>query len=173
MSLVRALVADTLDEGVFLLVDLVDLERRVIQEYLHAVGAGLLESSRRPVGQQVWEPPGPRVVVSALLVRQQQTGIGTPPFGRLDSPLRIEQDRGRVGRERLRDRRLELLHHRIGHIFSACLRQRLLERATLVHGRRPDGPRICRDSLHSGEFPWCDPHVVDSFFKFPRWNLIF
>ena len=81
------------------------IERRVVEQDLDAVGAGFLQPAHRPVVEQVGQPPGARLVVAGLLVGQQQPGILRPALAGREAPFRIEQDRARVLGQHLGDER--------------------------------------------------------------------
>ena len=79
MSLARHSSPMRSDPGVFLVVDVFGIVRSVIEQYLHAVRSGFLQTAYRPMVQQVAEAAGAGLVIAGLLVGQQQAGIlGAP-----------------------------------------------------------------------------------------------
>ena len=100
-----AFVADPLDPCMLLVIDVLGIEGRVVKQDLQAVRARFLQAAHRPQIQQVAQAPRAGLVISCLLVSQQQPRILGAPLGRRQPPLRIEQDGAGVRREHLRDQR--------------------------------------------------------------------
>ena len=68
------------------------IERRVVEQNLHAVGAGFFQAARGPVIEQVAEAARAGLVVAGLFIGEQQAGILGAALGGGQSPLGIEQD---------------------------------------------------------------------------------
>ncbi len=146
-----ALVADALDEGVLFLVALFRLERRVVDQHFDGVRACFLDAAHGHVGQQVRLPARAGVVVPALFVAEQQSGVLVARGGGGHAPLRVQQDGARVRRQDLRNRRLELNHHCVRDLVDADAFTRgdgLLQRTALVHGRGGNHAALIGQSFH-------------------------
>ena len=154
-----ALVADALHPCVLAIVDVVRIERRVVEKNLHRVGADLAQPPRRPEVEEIRQPARSGLVVAGLLVRHEQTGVAGAPLRRRHAPLRIEENRARVRGQDLGDEGLELLHHRVAHRAALVLLERFLQRPALVHRRRGDDAAIVGDGIHAGQFSCCDGHA--------------
>ena len=109
--------ANPLDEGVFDVVDLGVLERRVINQYFHGIGAPIGDASHRHMGQQVRQTPRLGIVVAAGFISQQQTCVFRTRFGRGQAPLGIEQYGAGMRRQDFGDGGLEFRHHLIGNLL--------------------------------------------------------
>ena len=96
-----ALVADALDPGVLLVVDVFRIIRRVVEQNLDAVRARFFQAPRRPVIEQIAQAPGSGLVVAGLFVSQQQAGVLGAPLRSRQSPLGIEQDGAGMWRQHL------------------------------------------------------------------------
>src|SRR5207245_3402639 len=102
-----ALVANTLYPGVLLVVHIPGIVRRVIEQNLHAICTGFLQTPSRPVVEQVSQAAGTRLVITSLFISQQQSRVLRAPLGRRQSPLRIKQDGRGVGAKPFGDQNLE------------------------------------------------------------------
>ncbi len=134
-----------------LVVDLVLLKRRVVDENLHGVRAGFLEAAYGHQRQQVGLATRAGVVIAALFVAEQQAGTFGARFSSRESPLRIEQDGARVRGQNLGDGEFELLHHLVGDVAlldALAGGNRLLQGAALVHRGRRDDAALVRQRLH-------------------------
>ena len=100
-----ALVADALDPGVLLVVDVLGIEGRVVEQNLDAVRAGFFQAARRPVVEQIAQAAGTGLVVSGLLIGEQQAGVLGAALGGGQSPLGIEQDGAGMRGENFGDQR--------------------------------------------------------------------
>ena len=117
-----ALRADAFDEGVLDVVDLRVVEGGVVDQNLHGVRAPVHDALHGNVRQQVGQAAGLGVVVAALLVGQQQAGVGGARFGGGQAELRIEQDGAGMRRQNLADRDFEFAHHLVGDLIVAMPR---------------------------------------------------
>ena len=147
-----AFVADALDPGVLLVIDVLGIKRGVVEENLDAVGPRFLQSARRPVIEQVRQPAGAGLVVPGFFVGQQQSGVFCPALGSRQTPLGIEQDGGGMRSENFSDQRFEFLHHGVGDFATLFLGQGFLQGAALVHGSGSDYAAFVGDSLETGKF---------------------
>ena len=68
----HAFIADTLDKGVLLIVDLALLERSVVEQNLDAVRPGFFQPAHRPVVEKIGHASRRVRVVAGLFVGQQQ-----------------------------------------------------------------------------------------------------
>ena len=101
-----ALVADALDKGMLLVVDLGLFQRSVVEEDLNAVGSGLLKAADAPVLKQVGEAAGGGGVVAGLFVGEQEARI-VAFFRGGQAVLGVEQDRRGVAGKDAGDKALE------------------------------------------------------------------
>ena len=83
-------------------IDVLGIERRVVEQDLDAVGAGFLQAADRPVIEQVGQAAGAGLVVAGLLIGEQQAGVLGAALGGGQSPLGVEQDGAGMRRETLR-----------------------------------------------------------------------
>ena len=134
------------------------VERRVVEQDLEAVGARFLQPPDGPVVEQVPKPARRVRVVAGLLVREQEAGALRAALARGEAPFGIEQDGARVLGQHLGHERLELFHLAIADLAAFFLRERLLQRAALVHGRRRNHAALVRDGLHSCQLARCHFH---------------
>ena len=155
-----AFVADALHPGMLLVVHVLGIERRVVEQNLDAVGARFLQASHGPVIEQVGQTTGTGLVVSGLLIRQQQAGVLGAALRRRQPPLRIEQDGAGVWGQDFGDQRLEFFHHGVGNLRAFFLSQRFLQRAALVHGGGSDNTTLVGYSFEAGEFSRGELHGI-------------
>ncbi len=160
-----ALVADALDPRMLLVVDVLRIVGRVVEQDFDAVGADFLQATNGPLVEEVREPPGPCLVVAGLLVREQKAGVLRPAFARGKPPLRVEQDRARVRRQHFRDDRLEVFHLAVADGAAAFLGERLLKRSPLIHGGGGNHAARVRNGLHAGQFSRCEHGVSSRSFR--------
>ena len=121
-----------------LLVDVLGIEGRVVEQNLDAVRPSFFQPASRPVIKQVAQAAGTGLVVSGLFIGQQQAGIFGATLGRGQAPLGIEQDRAGMRSENFGDQRLEFFHQCVADFATFFLSQRLLQRPPLVHSSRAD-----------------------------------
>ena len=160
-----ALAPDSLHPGVLGLVDCGRIERAVVKEDLDAVRSSGLEAHHRVIVQQVGQPAGLSIVISALLVGEQQAGVLGALLGRGQPVLRVQQDRAGMRGEDAHHGFFELCHHLAGHcllINAFLLGDCALERAALVHRRRGDYAARVRDCLQASLFARGKLHHVPS-----------
>ena len=152
---VLALGADALDEGVLDVVDRGIVERRVVDENLHRVGAPVHNSPGRDLRQQVRQAAGPRVVVAAFFVSEEQAAIRAARLPGVEAEFGVQQDRAGVGREDFGDGGLELRHH-LGRdvvlVDALGGRDRLLQTAPLIHRRGGDDSARVSEGFHVLQF---------------------
>src|SRR5208282_1575127 len=142
-----ALVADALHPGMFLVVDVLGIEGRVVEQNFDAVRAGFFQAAGGPVIEQVAEAAGAGLVVSGLFVGEQQAGVFGAALGGGQAPLGIEQDRTGMWGENFGDQRLEFFHQGIVDFAAFFLGQRFLQGTALVHGGRRDDAAFVGYSL--------------------------
>src|SRR5208282_995503 len=160
-----ALVADALDPGVLLVVDVRGIRGSVVEKNLDAIGAGFHEAARGIVGQQIGKAAGLGVVVAALLVGQEQAGVLGAGAGGLEAVLRVEQDGAGVRGENADHRFLEFAHHVGVHFFfvhAFFFGDEVAQRAALVHGRRGDHALGVGHRFHSFDLARADLHGIAS-----------
>src|SRR5208282_4942593 len=105
------------------------------------------------------------VVVAALLVGQQQTGVLGAGAGGLEAVLRVEQDGAGVRGENADHRFLEFAHHVGVHFFfvhAFFFGDEVAQRAALVHGRRGDHALGVGHRFHSFDLARADLHGIAS-----------
>ena len=78
---------------------------RVVEQDLHAVGAGFFQAARGPYVEQVGQAAGAGLVVSSLFIGEQQAGVLGAALGGGQSPLGVEQDGAGVRGENFGDQR--------------------------------------------------------------------
>src|ERR1700683_3925911 len=122
-----AFVANPLYPGMLYVIHFLGIERSVVKQNLHTVGASFFQPSRRPVIEQIAQSSRTSLVVSRLFICQQQSGILGTPFRRRQSPLRVQKNGAGMRRQNFRDQRLELLHHCVADFPALFFTQRLLQ----------------------------------------------
>src|SRR6185503_10373397 len=70
-----ALVADSLNPGMLLVVDLLGIKGSVVEQNLYAIGACFFNALRRPVAEEIGQATRAGLVVSGFLVGKQQAGV--------------------------------------------------------------------------------------------------
>ena len=131
-----ALIANALHPRMLLIVHFLGIERSVIKQNLHAVRARLFQPPRRPVIQQISQPPRPGLVVTRLFISQQQPRILRPPLRSRQSPLRVEQYRAGMRSQYFGHQYFELFHHGVADFPALFFGERFLQRSALIHRRR-------------------------------------
>src|SRR5450755_1542707 len=121
-----ALVAQALYPGMLLVVYILGIEWRVVKQNLDAIGAGVFEALRGPMVEQIAQTAGASLVVSRLLIGEQQAGILGAALGGGETPLGIEQNGGGVWGQNFADQRFEFFHHGVADFAAFFLCQRLL-----------------------------------------------
>ena len=133
-------------------IDVLGIERRVIKQDLDAIRARFFQAASRPQIQQIAKAAGASLVISSLLVREQQSGILRAALGGGQSPFGIEQNCGRVWSEDFGDKSLEFFHHRVGNFAAFFFGERLLQRTTLIHGSGSNDSALVRHSFQPLQF---------------------
>ena len=118
-----ALVANTLYPSVLLVIHILRIEWRVVEQDLHTIRASFLQTLRRPVVKQIPQTPWSGLVVSSLFIGKQQSSVPGAPFRCRQSPFRIEQNRTGMWRKDFGHQRLEFFHHGIGDLAALFFRQ--------------------------------------------------
>src|SRR2546430_13332582 len=154
-----ALVANALDPGMLLVVHVLGIVGSVIEQNLDAVGARLFQAFRGPVVEQVAETSRTRLVVPSLFIGQQQAGVLGAALRSWQSPLGIKQYGAGMWRQHLTHQNLEFFHHFVGDGRALLLGERLLQRASLVHGSSGNHSAFVRYGLYSGEFAGSELHT--------------
>ena len=155
--------ADALDPRMLVLIDRGRVERRVVEQNLDAVRARGYEAADGPDIEKIGQAAGTRVVIAAVFVGEQQTGVlrarkrgGQAVFG-------IEEDGAGVRRENLHDGGLEFLEHLRGYgilVAAFFLGNGTFQRTALVHGRGGDHVAGIRYRLEALLFSWREFHRV-------------
>src|SRR5204863_5553018 len=106
-----AFVTNALNPGVLLVIYILGIIWRVIQQNFYAIRAGFLQSLCRPVVEKIAKATRPSLVIAGLFIGEQQPGISCATFRRRQPPLRIEQNRACMRRQNFSDEGLEFFHH--------------------------------------------------------------
>src|SRR5450631_3828584 len=94
-----------------LVVHFFGIERSVVKQNLDAIGASVFEAFRVPMVERIAETAGASLVVSGLLIGEQQDGILGAALGCGGTPLGIEQNGGGVRGQYFADQGFEFFHH--------------------------------------------------------------
>ena len=139
------------------------VERGIVNQNLHRVRAPILDAPGGDVGQQIGQAAGLGIVVTAVLIGQEQTGVLAAFLRGGKAPLRIQQNRARVRRQHLGDGDLEVLKHLIGDgllidALGGC--ERLLKAAALIHGGGRDYALFVGEGFHVFPFSGRQTHKL-------------
>ncbi len=152
MSLARHSSPMRSTQACLIVVDVLGIVGRVVEQNLDAVRARFFQAAGGPVIEQIGEAAGAGLVVSGLFIGEQQAGVLGAALGGGQSPLGVEQDGGGMRGENFGDQRLEFFHHGVGDFAAFFLGQRFLQGAALVHGSGGNDAAFVGDFLETGKF---------------------
>src|SRR4029077_7962862 len=153
-----AFVADALDPGVLLVIDVFGIKGRVIKQNLDAVGASLFQAAGGPVVKQLSQTARASCTVAGFFGGQQQAGILCAALRGRQSPLGIEQNGAGMRRQNFGNENFEFFHHGVGDFATFFLGQGFLQGAALVHGSGSDHAAFVGDFLETGKFARSEFH---------------
>ncbi len=126
--------------------------RRVVEQNFDRIRSHiLLQTFDGDVRQKIGQPARLGIVVTAVLVGKQESGVLRPYFRCGKAPFRIQQDGARIRSQNPGNGALELLHHLVRDVLlrdTLCRCQRLGETAALVHRGRGDYALLIGERVH-------------------------